>query len=40
MTGRAMKGWVVIKEPGYRADNSLKSWVEQGAAYALTLPAK
>ncbi|TFG48586.1 MAG: TfoX family protein, partial [Anaerolineales bacterium] len=27
MTGRAMTGWVVVKEPGYRKDEDLQSWV-------------
>ena len=37
MTGRAMTGWVVVKEPGYRKDNNLRDWVDQGASYSLTL---
>ena len=40
ITGRAMTGWVVIKEPGYRSDNHLMDWVEQGMEYSLSLPAK
>jgi len=40
ITGRAMTGWVVVKEPGYSNDSSLKDWVDQGAAYSLTLPEK
>jgi len=40
MTGRAMTGWVVVKEPGYRKDDNLKDWVDQGAGYSLTLPPK
>jgi hypothetical protein len=40
MTGRAMTGWVVVKEPGYRKDEDLQSWVDQGLLYVLTLPAK
>ena len=40
MTGRAMAGWVVVKEPGYRKDDNLKDWIAQGAGYALTLPPK
>jgi len=40
MTGRAMTGWVVVKEPGYRADSDLKDWVDQGVEYSLSLPAK
>lgn len=40
MTGRAMTGWVIVKEPGYRSDQDLEDWIGQGVAYALTLPAK
>lgn len=40
MTGRAVTGWVVVKEPGYRKDSNLKNWVDQGASYSLTLPPK
>ncbi|NQS90913.1 MAG: TfoX/Sxy family protein [Chloroflexi bacterium] len=40
MTGRAMTGWVVVKEPGYRKDEDLQNWVDQGLQYVLTLPAK
>lgn len=40
ITGRAMTGWVIVKEPGYREDQTLENWVQQGVAYALTLPAK
>jgi TfoX/Sxy family transcriptional regulator of competence genes len=40
MTGRAMTGWVVVKEPGYRKDSNLRDWVDQGASYSLTLPPK
>jgi len=40
MTGRAIIGWVVVKEPGYRKDSNLRDWVDQGARYSLTLPPK
>jgi len=40
ITGRAMTGWVIVKEPGYRNDQDLDSWTSQGLDYALTLPAK
>jgi TfoX/Sxy family transcriptional regulator of competence genes len=40
MTGRAMTGWVIVKEPGYNADQDLRKWVDQGVNYALTLPPK
>ena len=40
MTGKAMTGWVVVKESGYRSENDLIDWVSQGAEYSLSLPAK
>lgn len=40
MTGRPMKGWVVVNEEGYEEDEDLKAWVQQGVGYALSLPAK
>ena len=40
ITGKAMTGWVIVKEPGCRDDSSLKAWVDQGAIYSLTLPQK
>ncbi len=40
MTGRPMKGWVVVIAEGYEADGDLRAWVQQGVEYALSLPAK
>ena len=40
LTGRAMAGWVVVKEPGYRSARDLEDWVAEGVSYALTLPPK
>ena len=40
ITGRAMKGWIIVKEPGYHNDQNLEALTSQGVAYALTLPAK
>jgi len=40
MTGRPMKGWVVVNAEGYEADADLKEWVQHGVTYALSLPAK
>ena len=39
-TGRPMKGWVVISSTGLESDADLEDWVQQGAEFALTLPAK
>lgn len=39
-TGRPMKGWVYVDPPGYVDDGDLAYWVEQGVAYARSLPPK
>jgi TfoX/Sxy family transcriptional regulator of competence genes len=40
MTGRPMKGWVMVSANGYESDDALKDWVQQGVEFALTLPPK
>jgi hypothetical protein len=40
MTGRPMKGWVVVTLDGHTRDEDLAAWVARGVAFALTLPAK
>ena len=35
-----MKGWVMVSPEGYNTDERLSYWIEQGVAFALTLPAK
>ena len=40
MTGRPMTGWVMISAEGTESDSDLAGWVQQGVAFALTLPAK
>ena len=40
ITGKAMKGWVVVEPAGFEADDDLKSWVQHGTDYALSLPPK
>ena len=40
MTGRPMKGLVVVRPEGYETDEALKSWVQRGVDFALTLPPK
>jgi TfoX N-terminal domain len=40
MSGRPMKGWVVVTENGLADDGALARWVGRGAAFAATLPAK
>ncbi len=40
MTGRPMRGWVVVAPEGLRSDNELKDWVQRGVEFALSLPEK
>ena len=40
ITGKPMKGWVMVTEKGYRNDKDLKSWLEKAKKFAKTLPAK
>ena len=40
ITGRPMKGWVMVVADGYESDDDLKDWVQQGVDFALTLPPK
>ena len=40
MTGRPMKGWVMVWPAGYESDKDLHDWVMEGVAFARTLPAK
>ncbi len=40
MTGRPMKGWIVVTAKGVADDDALARWVGAGAAFAATLPPK
>lgn len=40
MTGRAMKGWVMVEPDGFASHNELEQWVQAGLDFALTLPPK
>jgi hypothetical protein len=40
MRGRQMGGWLRVDPDDVRGDDDLAAWVERGAAYARSLPAK
>lgn len=40
MTGRPMKGWLLVGPEATATDDGLAGWVEAGADYAASLPAK
>jgi TfoX/Sxy family transcriptional regulator of competence genes len=40
LTGRAMKGWLLVEPDSLTNQADLKEWVEAGLNFALTLPPK
>jgi hypothetical protein len=40
MTGRPMKGWLIVEEQVIAEDEDLRHWVDVGVAYASSLPPK
>ena len=37
ITGRPMKGWVMVEERGFAGEKELKEWLEKAKAFAKTL---
>ena len=40
VTGRPMKGWVMVEPDGIDTDDQLGDWIRRAGEYAMTLPAK
>ncbi len=40
ITGRAMKGWVMIEAAGVADDDDLGDWIDRAVKFVKTLPAK
>ncbi len=40
LTGRPMKGWLLVAPDGHAEDDDLRRWVDRGVAYAASLPPK
>src|SRR5262245_13633370 len=40
MTGRPMKGWLLVDAKGLARDASLEKWIERSVKYAAALPPK
>jgi hypothetical protein len=40
MTGRPMKGWILVGAGGHAEDGDLRRWVDRGVAHASSLPPK
>lgn len=40
VTGRPMKGWVMVEAEGMETDEQLRGWIEQAVEFVETLPRK
>lgn len=40
LTGRPMKGWLVVEAEGFKTDKQLNTWVKEGVGFASSLPPK
>jgi len=40
ITGRPMKGWVMVSSDGFDSEEVILAWVNKGVDFALTLPPK
>jgi TfoX/Sxy family transcriptional regulator of competence genes len=40
VTGRPMKGWIMVEPDGLETDAALAAWIEQATVFVETLPAK
>lgn len=40
LSGRPMKGWILVKPAGVADDKALSGWLRLAVSYAVSLPAK
>ncbi len=40
LTGKPMKGWLLVEAEGCKTDKQLSAWVKEGVEFALALPPK
>ncbi len=40
ITGKPMKGWVMVAQDGFKTDDELKNWLDEAKIFVKTLPAK
>ena len=40
ITGRPMKGWLMVEPDGCKTAKQVSAWVKEGVEFALTLPPK
>ena len=40
ITGKPMKGWLMVETDGFKTPKQLSAWVKEGVEFALKLPPK
>ena len=40
LTGKPMKGWLVVEPDGCKTEKQLNTWIKKGVEFASTLPPK
>lgn len=40
ITGRPMKGWVMVADEGFKTDDALRDWLNQAVHFVRNLPPK
>jgi TfoX/Sxy family transcriptional regulator of competence genes len=40
LTGKPMKGWLLVEADGCKTDKQLSTWIKEGVEFASTLPPK
>ena len=40
LTGKPMKGWLIVEAAGCKTDRQLSAWVKEGVEFASSLPPK
>ncbi|MBI4594770.1 MAG: TfoX/Sxy family protein [Candidatus Tectomicrobia bacterium] len=40
ITGKPMKGWIMVEPEGFSTDEKLRKWLKQAKSFVLTLPSK
>ena len=40
ITGKPMKGWLLVEPAGCKTENQLSAWIKEGVEFASTLPVK
>lgn len=40
LSGRPMKGWILVEREGLKSDAALAQWIDTGVSYAASLPRK